>query len=263
MIDDTMRFLLVLAVGSAGQLLDGTLGMGFGVFSASMLLASGFTPLTVVSTVNIAKILTGLFSGLAHWRAGNVRWTWLLCLTMSGIAGAILGASFLVSVPPERFRFWTALVLSGMGSLILCRSLFPAFFSFGSCSGEMPVRFLRGFFLGILGLAAGFLNAASAAYGPLATSGVMLIAKSKSSVAVGTVSVAEIFVAGSVISSLLMQKGLQAPAWDLALALVLGGALTAYPAAWVCRKLPPKALQCGVGLALITLNLGVVISEIR
>jgi uncharacterized membrane protein YfcA len=263
MIDDAMRFLLVFAVGAAGQLLDGTLGMGFGVFSASMLLAAGFTPLTVVSTVNIAKILTGLFSGLAHWRAGNVRRTWLLCLVISGVIGGTLAAYLLVSVTQDRFRFWTAAVLTGMGLLILCRSLFPAFFSFGSCSGEIPVRFRRGLFLGILGLAAGFLNAASAAYGPLATSGVMLIAKSKPSVAVGTVSVAEIFVAGSVISTFLFQKGFYVPSWDLALALVIGGALTAWPAAWVCRKLPPKALQFGVGLALITLNLGVVISDIR
>jgi uncharacterized membrane protein YfcA len=71
MIDDAMRFLLVFAVGSAGQLLDGTLGMGFGVFSASMLLAAGFTPVAVVSTVNMAKVFTGVFSGLAHWRAAT------------------------------------------------------------------------------------------------------------------------------------------------------------------------------------------------
>lgn len=263
MIDEALRFFLVLIVGAVGQLLDGTLGMGFGVFSASMLLAAGFTPVAVVSTVNMAKLFTGVFSGLAHWRAGNVRCTWLLCLTTSGVGGGILGASLLVSVPPEQFRFWTAAVLSGMGLLILCRTLFPTFLSIGSYSGEIPVRFCRGLFLGILGLAAGFLNATSGAYGPLATSGVMLIAKSKSSVAVGTVNVAEIFVAGSVISIFLVQKGLQAPSWDLALALILGGALTAYPAAYACRKLSPRALQFGVAIALIGLNLGIVVSQIK
>jgi uncharacterized protein len=211
MFDEAMRFFLVLAVGSAGQLLDGTLGMGFGVFSASMLLAAGFTPVTVVSTVNIAKIFTGLFSGLAHWRAGNIRRTWLLSLVVSGVIGGMLGAYLLVSMSQERFRFWTAVVLSGMGLLILCRSLFPSFFSFWGSSGEIPVRFRRGLFLGILGLAAGFLNAASGAYGPLATSGVMLIAKSKSALAVGTVNVAEIFVAASVISIFVLQKAWMCP----------------------------------------------------
>jgi uncharacterized membrane protein YfcA len=261
MIDEAMRFLLVLAVGAAGQLLDGTLGMGFGVFSASMLLAAGFAPVTVVSTVNIAKVFTGVFSGLAHWKAGNIRHTWLWCLVIPGVIGGTLGAYLLVSIPQEKFRFWTAVVLTGMGLVILCRSFFPALFFFGSTSRDIPVRFRRGLFLGILGLAAGFLNAASGAYGPLATSGVMLIARSKSSVAVGTVNVAEIFVAGSVILILLLQKGLYVPSWDLALALIVGGALTSYPAAYACRKLPPKALQFGVGLALVGLNLGIVISQ--
>ena len=262
MIDDGLRFFLVLLVGSAGQLLDGTLGMGFGVFSASMMLAAGFTPVAVVSTVNMAKVVTGLFSGFAHWKAGNIRRAWLLPLIIAGVIGGALGAYLLVSVPQESFRFWTALVLTGMGILILCRSLFPRLFSFGSSSAEVRLRLLRGFSLGLLGLAAGFLNAASGAYGPVAISGVMLIAKAKPSLAVGTVNVAEIFIAVAVISTFLLQKGFQAPAWDLALALIIGGALTAIPAAYVCRNLPPKALQCGVGLALITLNLSILVSQI-
>jgi uncharacterized protein len=263
MIDEASRFFFIFLLGAGGQLLDGTLGMGFGVFSASMLLAAGFTPVAVVSTVNTAKVFTGLFSGLAHWRAGNVRCNWLLCLIVSGVTGGVVGASLVVSVPPEQFRFWTAVVLLGMGALILCRVLFPNFFSIGLPSGDLSARFFRGFCLAVLGLAAGFLNATSGAYGPLATSGVMLIAKAKPSFAVGTVNVAEIFVAASVILSFLVQKGLQTHSWELALPLILGGAVTAYPAAWACRKLPPKALQCAVGLALITLNLGVVISQFK
>ena len=66
MISDTFGFILVLLIGSGGQLLDGTMGMGFGVFSASLLLAAGFPPTSVVPTVNLAKILTGFLSGLAQ-----------------------------------------------------------------------------------------------------------------------------------------------------------------------------------------------------
>jgi uncharacterized membrane protein YfcA len=228
-----------------------------------MLLAAGFAPVSVVSTVNMAKVLTGVFSGLAHWRAGNVRRNWLLPLIVPGVIGGALGAYLLVSLPQERFRFWMAVVLVVMGILILWRCLFPAFFFLASSSGESSVRFLRSFCLGVLGLAAGFLNAVSGAYGPFATSGVMLITRAKTSRAVGTVNVAEVFVAGAVISTFLSQKGLQTPSWDLALALILGGALTAPLAAYACRRLPPKVLQLGVGLALISLNLGVVISQIK
>jgi uncharacterized membrane protein YfcA len=262
MVDELWRFFLVFLVGSAGQLMDGTLGMGFGVFSASMLLATGYAPVAVVATVNTAKILTGIFSGLAHWRAGNVRVSWLLPVIVPGIAGGVLGAHFLVSVPPERFRFWMALVLVLMGLLILVRCFFPGLFVRGSSQGDSKARWIRSFSLVILGLAAGVLNAASGAYGPFATSGLMLITRAKMSRAIGTVNFAEIFVAASVISTFLFQKGSHAASWDLVLALVLGGALTAPLAAHACRALPPRLLQAGVGLALIGLNLGAVISQL-
>jgi hypothetical protein len=95
--DELTRFFMVFVVGSVGQLVDGTLGMGFGVFSASMLLSAGFAPVAVVATVNTAKILTGVFSGLAHWRAGNVRVSWLLPLILPGALGGVLGAHLLFS----------------------------------------------------------------------------------------------------------------------------------------------------------------------
>jgi uncharacterized membrane protein YfcA len=262
MIDELERFTLVFLVGSVGQLVDGTLGMGFGVFSASMLLTAGFAPVTVVATVNTAKVMTGIFSGLAHWRAGNVRSSWLLPLILSGIVGGVLGARVLVAVPQDRFRFWMAVVLVVMGLLILCRCLFPELLVRRSASGESKVRWLRIFGLLALGFAAGALNAVSGAYGPFATSGLMLITRAKTSRAVGTVNFAEIFVAASVISTVLLQQGLHSPSWYLVFALVLGGALTAPMAAYFCRTLPPKVLQVGVGAALISLNVRVLISEL-
>jgi uncharacterized membrane protein YfcA len=262
MTDEVLRFFLVVVIGSVGQLLDGTLGMGFGVFSASVLLAAGFPPVTVVATVNAAKLLTGIFSGIAHWKAGNIRHDWLLPLIVPGVAGGALGVYFLASLPQTQFRFWMAAVLSLMGGIILWRSL-CSITSLGFPSvDELPKNSSRSPYLGILGFAAGFLNAISGAYGPFATSGVMLIGRGKPHQAVGTVNVAEIFVAGAVISSLLSEKGLQTMAWDLAIALDVGGALTAQLAAYACLRLPSKVLQLGVGLALICLNLGVVISRI-
>lgn len=261
MIEELARFTLVFLVGAVGQLVDGTLGMGFGVFSASMLLTVGFAPITVVATVNMAKVLTGIFSGLAHWRAGNVRVSWLLPLIVPGVVGGILGAHLLVAVPQDRFRFWMAVVLVVMGLLILSRCLFPGLFLRSSSNGESKVRWLRLFGLLGLGFAAGALNAMSGAYGPFATSGLMLITHAKTSRAVGTVNFAEIFVAASVTSAVLLQKGLHSPSWDLVLGLILGGAVTAPLAAYFCRSLPPKMLQVGVGVALISLNVGVLISQ--
>jgi uncharacterized protein len=262
MLDEALRLSIVLLVGAGGQLLDGTLGMGFGVFSASVLLAAGFSPVTVVATVNAAKLLTGIFSGIAHWKAGNVRRDWLLPLIVPGVAGAVLGVYFLASLPQAQFRFWMAVVLSVMGGIILYRSLPSTIASLESPSiSEPPESSSRSPYLGILGFAAGFLNAISGAYGPFATSGVILIGQGKPHQAVGTVNVAEIFVAGAVISSLLSAKGLQTVSWDLAIALDVGGALTAPLAAYACLRVPSKVLQIGVGLILICLNFKVLISQ--
>jgi uncharacterized membrane protein YfcA len=260
MLDEASRFFIVLLVGAGGQLLDGTLGMGFGVFSASVLLAAGFSPVTVVATVNAAKLLTGIFSGIAHWKAGNVRRDWLLPLIVPGVAGGALGVYLLAFLPQAQFRFWMATVLSVMGGIILYRSLPFTNTSLGFSSVDEPPKSCRSPYLGILGFAAGFLNAISGAYGPFATSGLILIARGKPHHAVGTVNVAEVFVAGAVISSLLSEKGLQAVSWDLAIALDLGGAMTAPLAAYACLRVPSKVLQVGVGLALICLNLKAVIS---
>src|SRR3990167_6115680 len=110
---------------------------------------------------------------------------------------------------------------------------------------------------------AGFLNALSGAYGPFAPSAVVLTARSKPYFAVGTVSLAEFFVACAVVSTFLATGGLATFSWSLALALTLGGAITAPLAAYACRRLPPRMLIFGVGLALICLNVGVVLSWVR
>ncbi len=87
--------LIVLAVGFAAQLIDGSLGMGYGVLSTSLLLAAGLTPPVASATVHIAKIGTAVASGVAHWRFGNVDGKVMLLLGIPGAIGAYLGALFL------------------------------------------------------------------------------------------------------------------------------------------------------------------------
>jgi len=264
-IDEPLQFLVVLMVGSASQLVDGTRGMGFGVSSAALLLTAGFPPAISVATVNVAKIVTGLFSGLSHWRVGNVRKEWLAPLVLPGIIGGSAGTYFMLSLPPGYVRFWMSVVLVGMGLMILWRSLLPPTGNpgpslLGSASSSERLRRLG---LGALGLIAGFLNALSGAYGPFATSAVILTARSRPYLAVGTVSLAEFFVACAVVITFLSAGGVEGFSWDLALALTIGGAITAPLAASICRRLPPRMLVVGVSLTLICLSLGVVLSGLR
>ena len=264
MIEEAVRFVLVVLVGSGAQFVDGTLGMGFGVFSASLLLASGFSPAAAVATVNVAKILAGLSSGLAHWRVGNVRRDWLLPLIGPGIIGGAAGAYLMASIPPERIRIWMSVVLVGMGILVLWRSLaLPRIYAPPTPRDSDRRSFRARGRLGLLGLVAGFLNALSGAYGPFATSAVMLTERWKPHLAVGTVSLAEFFVAGAVAFTFLFEMGFEAFPWGLAVALALGGALSAPFAASMCRHVPSRILGLGIGLALISLNVGAVVSLIR
>src|SRR3989304_9586630 len=110
-----LAFLVVAAIGGLAQVIDGSLGMGFGVFSSSMLMAAGFAPAGAVATVNAAKVFTGLASGLAHWRLGNVRVNWLISLSASGGGGGFLGSYLLTSIPAQAAKTWISAFLLAMG----------------------------------------------------------------------------------------------------------------------------------------------------
>src|SRR3990170_4642417 len=116
-------FLGVAGIGGVAQLVDGSLGMGFGVFSASLMVATGFAPAVAVATVNAAKILTGLASGLSHWGLGNVRRDWLLPLAAGGVFGGFLGSYLLTSISPGTAKPWVSLLLLAMGLLIVWRAV--------------------------------------------------------------------------------------------------------------------------------------------
>jgi uncharacterized membrane protein YfcA len=251
---------LIALVGCAAQFVDGTLGMGFGVFSASVLLALGMPPSVVVATVNVVKLSAGVASGASHWRAGNVRRDWLLPLIVPGMIGGAVGAHVLGLLPQTSLRVWMSVVLIGMGVLMLCRSLWPSLFNRATAASDKPAlsRSSRLEIAGV-GAVAGFLNALSGAYGPFATSAVMLTRRARPFFAVGTVSVAEVFVAGAVISTLISERGFGIVPWSTVVALSVGAVLSAPFAARACRRLPRRVLVLGTGLALIGLNVGVAV----
>jgi len=269
-------FLLVGGIGALAQILDGSLGMGFGVFGSSMMIATGFAPAVAVAAINIAKIFAGLSSGISHLTLGNVRRDWLWPLALSGVAGGVLGAYLLTSVPPERARPWVGLLLLVMGGLIIWRTLrwrVP-------CSPQAWDKRCRDcpsqkrdwqwlthqakhngvLKLGAVGFLAALVNGLSGGYGPVATSGVMLLEKGEPRQAIGTVNLAEFFVATTVATTILLRKGLVGFPIGLVAALAIGGLLTAPLAAFLCRRLPGRALAFAVGIALIGFNYRLVAS---
>jgi uncharacterized membrane protein YfcA len=88
-----LLLVLIALAGAVAQFVDSAAGMGFGTFSATAMIAGGIDPLTAVATVKLAKVGTGLTSGAAHWRLGNVRRDWALAMAVPAIPAAILAAA--------------------------------------------------------------------------------------------------------------------------------------------------------------------------
>src|SRR3712207_1735493 len=145
-----MRKLLLLAlVGLGAQLVDGSLGMAYGVTSTTLLLAIGTNPAAASATVHLAEIGTTLVSGVAHWKFGNVDWKVVAKIGIPGAIGAFAGATFLSSLSTEAAAPLMALILLTLGTYILVR-----FTAFGLPKGNLD-KPLRKRFLAPLGLFGG------------------------------------------------------------------------------------------------------------
>src|SRR5215207_3419012 len=161
-----MRSLIVLAiVGLIAQLVDGSLGMAYGVTSTTPLLAVGISPALASASVHIAEMGTCAMSGASHWRFGNVDWSKIVWLALPGAIGAFLGAVVLASViTAEAAEPIVAVFLFSLGIFVLAR------FSFRRHERPVRERPIPRAFIGPLGFVAGFLDAAGGGgWGPMST----------------------------------------------------------------------------------------------
>ena len=117
-----MQKLLILGIfGLVAQLVDGTLGMAYGVTTTTLLLTAGAAPALASATVHLAEIGTTLASGTAHWRLGNVDWRIVGLMALPGALGAFVGAVVLSSLSAEVAEPWVAAILFLLGLYILLR----------------------------------------------------------------------------------------------------------------------------------------------
>lgn len=164
-----MRTLVLLAlVGLGAQLVDGSLGMAYGVTSTTLLLAIGTNPAAASATVHLAEIGTTLASGAAHWRFGNVDWRVVLRIGVPGAIGAFAGATFLSWISTEIAKPVMSLLLLGLGLYVLLR------FTFQGLRSDQLGKPLRRRFLTPLGLVAGFMDATGGGgWGPVGTPAIL------------------------------------------------------------------------------------------
>ena len=236
-------------VGLAAQLVDGSLGMAYGVTSQSLLLAVGLTPALASASVHIAEVGTTLASGASHWRFGNVDWGKVGWLAVPGGVGAFLGAVVLSSViSAEAAEPIVAIFLFGLGVYILSR------FAFRRRENPVVERPVSRGFLGPLGFVAGFLDAAGGGgWGPISTPTLLSSRRMVPRKVVGTVDTSEFLVALSASAGFLIALSFAEIPWQVVGALLVGGLIAAPIAAWIVRILPARILGTAVaGVILIT-----------
>lgn len=244
-----MRTLIVFGlVGFLAQLVDGSLGMAYGVTTSTLLLSAGYAPAAASASVHLAELGTTLASGLAHHRFGNVNWTVVRRIGVPGAVGAFAGATFLSSLSTAAARPWMALILLVLGLYVLAR------FALGvrpTVVVTTPKRRL----LGPLGLAAGFVDATGGGgWGPLATPTLMTAGRMEPRKAIGSVSASEFLVALAASAGFLLGLGTSGIDPVAVGALLVCGVLATPVAAWLVRRLPTPVLGTFTGGLLVLTN---------
>lgn len=246
-----MRTLIIFAlVGFGAQLVDGALGMAYGVTSTSLLLIAGISPATASASVHLAEVGTTLVSGASHWRFGNVDWKLVLRLGVPGAIGAFLGATALSALSTEDAAPYMSGVLLALGVYILLRFSFrPPKVASARTSPH------RSRFLSPLGLVAGFVDASGGGgWGPVATPALLTAGRTAPRTVVGSVDTSEFLVALAASLGFLIGLGSEVLDPFTIGGLLLGGVLAAPLAAWLVTKIPAPVLGTAVGGIIVLTN---------
>jgi uncharacterized protein len=243
--------ILFAVVGFAAQMIDGAIGMAYGLSATSVLLTLGVARATASASVHAAEVFTTGASGLAHWRLGNVRRDLVLRLAVPGVLGGILGAYVLVEAPTAAVRVFVSAYLLALGGVILRKALRP----------RPPAAALPAAQVGALGFCGGVLDAiGGGGWGAIVTS--TLIGRGNvPREAIGSASLAEFFVTAAVSATFVATVGVSL--WPIIVGLVLGGVLAAPFAALVARRLPDRPLMVIVGVVVALLALRGLLASLR
>lgn len=234
--------LLFIAIGFAAQMIDGAIGMAYGIAATTLLMSMGVPPATASAAIHAAEVFTTAASGTAHWRMGNVDRKLVMRLALPGMVGGAIGAYVLATVPGDRIRPIVSAYLLVMGAVILWRAIRKV-----PSEPKPPKR------VGALGLIGGFLDAiGGGGWGAMVTT--TLIGRGVTPrFAIGSANVAEFFVAVTVTATFVATVGLTL--WPVITGLVIGGVAAAPFAAYATKHLPDKPVMILVGAVVVLLSL--------
>ena len=250
-----MKILIFAIVGVVAQLVDGALGMAFGITATTLLIFSGLGPAHASAAVHLAEVGTTLFSGLSHWRLKNVHWPTVLALGVPGAIGAFMGAYVLSNLSTKAVEPVVSTLLVLLGAYVLVRSVAVPWKTDEKTQPVSTTRRSR-FGLAGLGLAGGFLDASGGGgWGPVTTSTLMSVGKAEPRRIIGTVNTAEFLVSVSASAGFVVGMGSElSQNWQPVVGLLVGGAIAAPIAAWIVTIMKPEVLGGVVGALLMLLN---------
>nr|WP_281372037.1 sulfite exporter TauE/SafE family protein [Modestobacter versicolor] len=240
---------MLALVGLGAQLVDGSLGMAYGVTSTTLLLAIGTNPAAASATVHLAEIGTTLASGVAHWRFGNVDWKVVAKIGLPGAIGAFAGATVLSHLSTEVAAPVMALILLALGLYLLIR------FTLRGIDRRNLGKPVRKRFLAPLGLVAGFVDATGGGgWGPVGTPALLASGRMEPRKVIGSIDTSEFLVALAASLGFLFALGNQGIDFAWVAALLIGGLIAAPIAAWLVRHVPPRLLGSLVGGMIVLTN---------
>ncbi|MCD4532847.1 sulfite exporter TauE/SafE family protein [Nocardioides sp. cx-169] len=245
-----MRKLIVLGfVGLLAQLIDGSLGMAYGVTSSTLLLAAGLAPASASAAVHFSEIGTSLVSGFSHHKLGNVDWRTVSILAVPGFVGAFAGATLLSNLDGDAAKPWVAGILLCLGLYVIWRFLVlggrrPTFKSRPSARMLAP-----------MGLVGGALDAiGGGGWGPVGTTTLLSSGRLEPRKVVGSIDTSEFVVAVGGSLGFLFALASEDIPWSYALALLAGGVVAAPIAAWLVKKLAARVLGVAAGGLIVLTN---------
>lgn len=238
-----LNILVFVAVGFVAQMIDGALGMAYGVSSNTFLLSIGIPPAAASASVHMAEVVTTGVSGISHWRLGNLDKSLIKRLLIPGVIGGVAGAYLLTAINGDVIKPYISAYLLIMGIVILVKA-----FNLNGEHREVTSH------ISILGLIGGFFDAiGGGGWGPIVTT--TLVARGKNPrYAIGSVNFSEFFVtlAESITFVLTLAFGQY---WQTILGLLVGGVIAAPLAATMTKKIPTKVLMFLVGVVIIVLSI--------
>ncbi|HRB00357.1 MAG TPA: sulfite exporter TauE/SafE family protein [Ignavibacteria bacterium] len=235
------NFFVYCLVGFFAQVIDGSLGMAYGVSSTSFLLSTGVSPAVASASVHVAEVFTTGASGFSHWKFGNIDKKLFLKLLLPGSIGAAIGAFLLTSIDGNDIKPFVSIYLGVMGIIIIIKAF------------KKVILFKDHGRVSLLALIGGFVdNIGGGGWGPVVTT-TLISSGGIPRYTVGSVNAAEFFVSLTGATVFTITIGIDH--WNIIAGLIAGGLIAAPVGAFLCSRINPKILMIIVGVLIVFLSI--------